>query len=519
MENIEAMLCGYIEGDLDEAGRAQIEKHLRENPQHQKLIDDLLATRELVRSLPRVRAPMDVGESLRGQVERSILLDDSAGKAAPRETVSRLPHLMAIAAIFLLCAALCLILYKALGPTFKPPAYTENIQTKVPAAVDSLMSAASPPANFKMPMPSAGVSDTNLPANPATDAPTPETLGLPPQFDVASLQTRLANAGYALNAGTVSAPLVLVVQGDDVKTTSADVAQALSTAGVTWSRVPQESAANPALPTLAAGPEAERLVETQKQVATTQAAEALAERDANLSQQAFAAQAVREQYSAAPTTQMVSVGQKAQPSAGTAPVGAVADLMKDGKSTAAASDIYVLRGLTSDQAAQLRKNIADADEVDTLYVQNGITAATTQATAITAVPTDVAGLVTDKSRLAGAAPGENPGAVGGFGGGGGGAAPTTSPSALADAYGSNLTARTANNASNGPSTLNGAMSLASTPPAGDPSAPATVDAIIVVEPSPPDAEASTQPSVSTPPSMNLAPPTTPGDVPAPATQP
>ena len=28
MENIEAMLCAYIEGDLDEAGRAQIEKHL-----------------------------------------------------------------------------------------------------------------------------------------------------------------------------------------------------------------------------------------------------------------------------------------------------------------------------------------------------------------------------------------------------------------------------------------------------------------------------------------------------------
>jgi len=50
------MLCAYIEGDLDEAGRAQIEKHLSENPQHRKLMAELAAMRELVQALPRVKA-------------------------------------------------------------------------------------------------------------------------------------------------------------------------------------------------------------------------------------------------------------------------------------------------------------------------------------------------------------------------------------------------------------------------------------------------------------------------------
>ena len=61
MENIEAMLCAYIEGDLDAAGRAQIEKHLQDHPQHRKLIQELSAMRDLVRGLPRVKAPMEIG--------------------------------------------------------------------------------------------------------------------------------------------------------------------------------------------------------------------------------------------------------------------------------------------------------------------------------------------------------------------------------------------------------------------------------------------------------------------------
>src|ERR1700683_4285325 len=120
MENIEAMLCAFIEGDLDAAGKAQIEKHLQDNPQHKRLLHELTAMRDLVRNLPRVRAPIDVGDSLRQKVERSMLLDDGPAMVAERRPVNRLPQFFGIAAIVMLFASLCFIVFKALSPTLKP---------------------------------------------------------------------------------------------------------------------------------------------------------------------------------------------------------------------------------------------------------------------------------------------------------------------------------------------------------------------------------------------------------------
>jgi hypothetical protein len=125
MENIEAMLCAYVEGDLDEAGRAQIEKHLQSNPQHRKLLDDLVQMKEMVRGLPRVKAPMDVGDSLRQKVERSMLLEDAAVVRPTGGQVDRWPQMFAIAAMFLLVSALCFIVYRALAPTLKPAQFTQ----------------------------------------------------------------------------------------------------------------------------------------------------------------------------------------------------------------------------------------------------------------------------------------------------------------------------------------------------------------------------------------------------------
>ena len=102
MENIEAMLCAYIEGDLDAAGRAEIEKHLQAHPEHRKLLEELMATRDLVRDLPRVKAPMEVSESLHGHVERSILLDGEQAVRSSRGGKRRWTSMLAIAAVFLL---------------------------------------------------------------------------------------------------------------------------------------------------------------------------------------------------------------------------------------------------------------------------------------------------------------------------------------------------------------------------------------------------------------------------------
>src|SRR5580658_3363592 len=146
MENIEAMLCAYVEGDLDATGKAQIEKHLQDHPHHRKLLDELIAMREMVRNLPRAKAPMDVGDSLRQKVERSMLLEDSPTAAPSRQSVDRWPQFFGIAAIFLLVASLCFILYKALGPTWKPAVFTQNVDQKLPdlGSADQEAAAASP---------------------------------------------------------------------------------------------------------------------------------------------------------------------------------------------------------------------------------------------------------------------------------------------------------------------------------------------------------------------------------------
>ena len=127
MENIEAMLCAYIEGDLDEAGRAQIENHLKSHPQHRKLLHELTEMRDMVRALPRVKAPMDVSESLHQKVERSMLLEDAATALPIRERGDRWPQFLAIAAILLLVSALCFIVLRALAPTLKPAVYTQAV--------------------------------------------------------------------------------------------------------------------------------------------------------------------------------------------------------------------------------------------------------------------------------------------------------------------------------------------------------------------------------------------------------
>src|SRR2546423_1754428 len=110
-ENIEAQLCAYVDGELDANGRAEIEKHLAENPQHQKLIADLLKTRQVLRALPREKAPDDIAENLQQQLERSVLLaeiDDEAG--ASRRRIVR-PQIWLAAAIVLLTVGLGTVIY------------------------------------------------------------------------------------------------------------------------------------------------------------------------------------------------------------------------------------------------------------------------------------------------------------------------------------------------------------------------------------------------------------------------
>ena len=116
-EKIEAQLCAYVDGELDDAQRAEIEQHLAANPQHKSLIAELRAASGLLRDLPRVAAPIEVNESLCGQLERSALLNPSDDDyARPARQVSRWPQVSAVAAVLLLAVGLGVVVYYVLPP-------------------------------------------------------------------------------------------------------------------------------------------------------------------------------------------------------------------------------------------------------------------------------------------------------------------------------------------------------------------------------------------------------------------
>src|SRR5882757_2757309 len=95
-EHIEARLAAYIDGELNPAERAEIEKHLEANPQHKSLIAELSGQRDLLRALPHEKAPPEIAETIHQQLERSVLLGGGEGEDAPILRISRWPHRGAI---------------------------------------------------------------------------------------------------------------------------------------------------------------------------------------------------------------------------------------------------------------------------------------------------------------------------------------------------------------------------------------------------------------------------------------
>ena len=127
-EIIEAKLCAYIDDELDAAGRADLEKHLSANPQHQRLIEELRRTSALVRNLPRESAPSELAEAFGAQLERSVLLEGvSEDVAAADLKAPRWPQLMAMAAITLLTVGLAVVVYFALPGTGGRPQIVQTL--------------------------------------------------------------------------------------------------------------------------------------------------------------------------------------------------------------------------------------------------------------------------------------------------------------------------------------------------------------------------------------------------------
>jgi hypothetical protein len=127
-EQSEAKLLAFIEGELDDAGRAEIEKHLEAHPQHRKLLEDMRGMRDWVRWLPKETAPAELAESFQMRLERTMLLDHAEGAGRRPMRLNRWPQLRAAAAVAALAvglgAAVYFVLPKRQSPFAAAPSAT-----------------------------------------------------------------------------------------------------------------------------------------------------------------------------------------------------------------------------------------------------------------------------------------------------------------------------------------------------------------------------------------------------------
>jgi hypothetical protein len=125
-ENIEAKLCAYVDGELDDAGRAEIEAHLASNAQHRQLLEELRGQRALLAGLPRSAAPEDIAETITSRLERSVLLDNiDADEDDAALRINRWPQYVLAAAVVFLAVGLGAVIYFVLpAPRNTPYATT-----------------------------------------------------------------------------------------------------------------------------------------------------------------------------------------------------------------------------------------------------------------------------------------------------------------------------------------------------------------------------------------------------------
>lgn len=129
-DNIEAKLAAYIDGELDEAGRQEIEQYLLTNPGHRRLLTELGKTHALLADLPQEQAPPEIMEEYNSQLERAALLGDAQDiESRTVHRINRRPQLFSLAAILALTVGLGIVVYFVLLPTGPQPYTIATDQT------------------------------------------------------------------------------------------------------------------------------------------------------------------------------------------------------------------------------------------------------------------------------------------------------------------------------------------------------------------------------------------------------
>ncbi len=138
-ESIEAKLAAYIDGELDAAGRADIERTLAATPRYRVLLEQLSRTRQLLQDLPRERAPADLMEGFTGQLERAALFGDDDRPVVAGRIGRWMPRLAAAASIGLLAIGLGVIVYYVL-----PTGHAMEFSVATPLASGARLDSAAP---------------------------------------------------------------------------------------------------------------------------------------------------------------------------------------------------------------------------------------------------------------------------------------------------------------------------------------------------------------------------------------
>ncbi len=114
-ENLNDLLSAYLDDELDAEAQARVEAHLVADREARALYDELRATRTLLSSLPRGRAPDDLTEVITSRLERRELLDDAD---EPGEVLAagrlRMGKLLATAAMLAVVCSVGFVIYQGM---------------------------------------------------------------------------------------------------------------------------------------------------------------------------------------------------------------------------------------------------------------------------------------------------------------------------------------------------------------------------------------------------------------------
>jgi len=141
--NLDDRLSAYLDDELSDAERAEVEMYLASSEDARRTLAELRRTTELLRSLPRGKAPADMVELLTAQMERNELLGDiSAPPSRVRSPVPNLGRWLASAAAIALTVSAGYLTYSYLqkdattspSPTGPMAAREERSRTEPPGA-------------------------------------------------------------------------------------------------------------------------------------------------------------------------------------------------------------------------------------------------------------------------------------------------------------------------------------------------------------------------------------------------